>query len=61
MGVLVKQGIRPPVIGHSLGGGMAQYVAHGDGLKRVAFNASPLPERYLPRNAPFNSNQAWLD
>lgn len=60
VGVLVKQGIRPLVIGHSLGGGMAQYVAHSYGLKVVAFNSSPLPERYLPRNGQFNPDHARI-
>lgn len=60
VGVLVKQGIRPLVIGHSLGGGMAQYVAHSYGLKVVAFNSSPLPERYLPKSARFNSDNARI-
>ncbi|CAM4233041.1 DUF2974 domain-containing protein [Roseateles saccharophilus] len=44
---LRKRGISPLVVGHSLGAGMAQYVAYRFGLKVVGFNASPLPIRYL--------------
>lgn len=43
---LRKRGDRPLVVGHSLGGGMAQYVGFKFGLKVVGFNSAPLPERY---------------
>lgn len=44
---LSKQHIKPLVVGHSLGGGLAQYVGYKFGLKVVGFNSSPLPERYF--------------
>lgn len=44
---LRRRGISPLVVGHSLGGGMAQYVAYRHGLRVVGFNPSPLPVRYL--------------
>lgn len=44
---LVSAGKVPVVVGHSLGGGMAQYVGLGKNLKVVAFNSSPLPARYI--------------
>jgi len=44
---LVRKGIQPMVLGHSLGGGMAQYTAYRHNLRVVGFNASPVPERYL--------------
>ncbi|MGV7209819.1 YqiA/YcfP family alpha/beta fold hydrolase [Oxalobacteraceae bacterium A2-2] len=47
-GLIVKSGRKPIVVGHSLGGGMAQYVGQLYGLKVVAFNSSPLPARYIP-------------
>lgn len=47
---VIKTGKRPIVVGHSLGGGMAQYVGHRFGLPVVAFNSSPLPARYIPSN-----------
>lgn len=37
--------------GHSLGGGLSQYVGLTYGIKAVAFNSSPLPERYLPHTS----------
>lgn len=43
---LRKRGDAPLVVGHSLGGGMAQYVGFKFGLKVVGFNSAPLPERY---------------
>jgi len=54
---IVKSGRKPVVVGHSLGGGMAQYVGLQFGLKVVGFNSSPLPARYIParaRTAPKN-------
>jgi hypothetical protein len=54
---IVRSGRKPVVVGHSLGGGMAQYVGQLHGLKTVAFNSSPLPARYIPArhdNAPDN-------
>jgi hypothetical protein len=45
---IVRSGKKPLVVGHSLGGGMAQYVGQLHGLKTVAFNSSPLPARYIP-------------
>lgn len=48
---LVRLGKKPIVVGHSLGGGMAQYVGQMYGLKVVAFNSSPLPARYIPAKA----------
>lgn len=47
---IVKTGRKPIVVGHSLGGGMAQYVGQMFGLRVVAFNSSPLPARYIPRH-----------
>ena len=44
---LKRRGVSPLVVGHSLGGGMAQYVAYRHKLRAVGFNPSPLPERYL--------------
>ncbi|MEJ6007034.1 YqiA/YcfP family alpha/beta fold hydrolase [Paucibacter sp. AS339] len=44
---LRRRGISPLVLGHSLGGGMAQYVAYRHSLRMVGFNPSPLPVRYL--------------
>jgi len=44
---LRKRGDRPLVVGHSLGGGMAQYVGFKFGLKVVGFNSAPLPNRYF--------------
>lgn len=44
---VVKSGLKPIVVGHSLGAGMAQYVGVLHGLKVVGFNSSPLPESYL--------------
>lgn len=38
---------RPLVVGHSLGGGLAQYVGNKFGLRTVAFNSAPLPARYI--------------
>ena len=45
---IVKTGRKPIVVGHSLGGGMAQYVGQMFSLRIVAFNSSPLPSRYIP-------------
>lgn len=44
---LRKKGVTPLVTGHSLGGGMAQYVAYRHALRVVGFNPSPVPIRYL--------------
>lgn len=44
---LRRRGVSPLVLGHSLGGGMAQYVAYRHALRVVGFNPSPLPIRYL--------------
>ncbi len=44
---LLQRNIRPLVLGHSLGAGLAQYVAALYGLDVVGFNSSPLPRRYL--------------
>lgn len=38
---------RVVVVGHSLGGGLAQHVGNRFGLRVVAFNSSPLPPRYI--------------
>ena len=38
---------RVVVVGHSLGGGLAQYTGNHYGLRVVAFNSSPLPPRYI--------------
>lgn len=43
----LRPGSRPILVGHSLGGGLAQYVGRQLNLRAVAFNSSPLPERYL--------------
>lgn len=54
---IVRSGRKPLVVGHSLGGGMAQYVGQLYDLKVVAFNSSPLPARYIParhKSAPKN-------
>lgn len=48
---LRKRGDAPLVVGHSLGGGMAQYVGFKFGLKVVGFNSAPLPERYFQEGA----------
>lgn len=45
---IMKTGRKPIIVGHSLGGGMAQYVGQMFGLRVVAFNSSPLPARYIP-------------
>ena len=37
------------VVGHSLGGGLAQYVGVLNRLNVVGFNSSPLPRRYIER------------
>lgn len=44
---LRRRGIKPLVVGHSLGGGMSQYVGAKFGLKVVGFNSAPLPLRYF--------------
>ena len=44
---LLRRGMKPMVVGHSLGGGMSQYVGAKFGLKVVGFNSAPLPLRYL--------------
>lgn len=49
---IVRSGRKPIVVGHSLGGGMAQYVGQMFDLKVVAFNSSPLPARYIPAKYP---------
>ena len=48
---LRKQHITPLVVGHSLGGGLAQYVGYKFGLKVVGFNSAPLPRRYFTGGA----------
>jgi pimeloyl-ACP methyl ester carboxylesterase len=57
---LEQRGIVPIVVGHSLGGGMAQYVAFRFGLRVVGFNASPLPERYLSGGRAYDPRHARL-
>jgi hypothetical protein len=44
---LNRRGMKPLVVGHSLGGGMSQYVGAKFGLKVVGFNSAPLPMRYF--------------
>ena len=48
---LRKRNITPLVVGHSLGGGLAQYVGYKFGLKVVGFNSAPLPQRYFTGGA----------
>ena len=48
---LRRRKIEPLVVGHSLGGGMAQYVGYKFGLKVVGFNSAPLPQRYYTEGA----------
>lgn len=60
VGLLAKAGVRPLLVGHSLGGGMAQYAAHTYNLKVVAFNSSPLPQRYLPKTSRFSADNARI-
>jgi pimeloyl-ACP methyl ester carboxylesterase len=56
---LQRKGIQPITVGHSLGGGMAQYVAYRHQLRVVAFNASPVPQRYLSGNS-YEASRARL-
>ena len=54
---LVPKSTLPVVVGHSLGGGMAQYVGYRQKLNVVAFNSSPLPNRYIPKKLDLSSQQ----
>lgn len=42
-----RPGAKLVVVGHSLGGGLAQHVGKAYNLRVVAFNSSPLPETYI--------------
>lgn len=57
---LKKRGDTPLVVGHSLGGGMAQYVGNKFGLKVVGFNSAPLPQRYFSDGAVPNTKYVRL-